>query len=121
MSLRQPVQDEFSLLPEEERSLKLTASVEGMVTRAGDAGFWADGDTIRVRIGDYPWTDRYALNTDDSVKDAIDALAWPHTDDFVSAWYPYWKEGAEVSIQNQLKGRHAIDFLSARTEKKHEL
>lgn len=92
-----------------------------MVTRAGDAGFWADGDTIRVRIGDYPWTDRYALNTDDSVKDAIDALAWPHTDDFVSAWYPYWKEGAEVSIQNQLKGRHAIDFLSARTEKKHEL
>lgn len=88
-----------------------------MVSRAGDPAFWDDGDVIRVRIGSYPWTGKYALNTDGSVKKSIDALAWPHPDDFVSAWYPFLDEGAEVSINDQSKGYHKFDFLEAHTDR----
>lgn len=110
-------QDDFQLISENDRMLKLTASVEGMMTRAGENDSWTTGDEIRVRIGDYPWTGHYALNADGSVKDAIDALAWPFTDGFVSAWYPYLEEGTVVSIQNQVeaKKRHEINFMAART------
>lgn len=58
-------QDEFGMLPENERSLKFTATVDGMVSRADDAGFWVTGDTIRVRISAdesldfYPWIGQY--------------------------------------------------------------
>lgn len=70
-------------LPEGKFPLKLTAAVDGMVTRASDTDFWDDGDKIRVRIGEYPWVGNYELNADGTVKDAIDPLAWPHTDDYV--------------------------------------
>lgn len=117
-------QDEFGMLPESERSLKFTATVDGMVSRADDAGFWVTGDTIRVRISAdesldfYPWIGQYELNANGTVRDAIEALAWPFLEGYVAAWYPFLEEGTEVSITDQSKGYHSIDFLSAVTEGK---
>lgn len=115
-------QDEFGIehgdkLPPGEYPLKLTASVEGMKTRTNNTDSWDEGDEIRVRIGDYPWTGRYELNTDGSVKDAIDPLAWPYTDDYVSAWYPYLELGTEVSISDQSEGSHDVNFMIAHTDR----
>lgn len=109
-------QDEFELVPDSERALKLYASVEGMATRAGDTDVWSDGDKIRVRIGSYPWIGQYELNPDGSVKSAVEALAWPHPEDYVSAWFPFLNEGSEVKIDDQTNGYHKFDFMDAHTD-----
>lgn len=103
-------------LPAGNFPLRFTASVDGMVSRAEDTDSWSVGDIIRVRIGTYPWTGQYELNADGSVRDAIDALAWPHSDDFVHAWFPYLENGTAVSIQDQSKGYHDFNFMEAHTE-----
>lgn len=116
-------QEELGKMPDGEYPLNLKASVEGMVSRTGDTDSWADGDTIRVRISNtdvseyYPWVGKYVLNTDGTVKEAIDALAWPFLEGYVSAWYPFLKNDTEVSIHDQSKGYHAFNFMSARTER----
>lgn len=107
-------------LPEGKFPLKLTASVEGMVSRAGETDYWADGDQIRVCIGNdeklYPWIGNYSLNPNGYVKEAIEALAWPYQDGYVSAWFPYFENNMDVSISNQSKGYHRFDFMKARTD-----
>lgn len=110
-------QDNFRMIPETERALKLITSVDGMVSTAGNPDFWSDGDIIGVRIGDYPVAGQYVLNTDGTIKDAIEALAWPKTDDFVTAWFPYMTEGEEVSITDQSEGHHKFDFLWAASDR----
>lgn len=98
-----------------ESPLKLTADVAEMITRAGEKDSWIDEDSIRVRIGTYPWIGKYKLNPNGSVKEAIEALAWPHPNDSVRAWFPCLEEKTVVSIADQSEGYHAFDFMSAST------
>lgn len=104
--------------------LKFTASVDEMTTRAEETEFWTDGDPIRVCIGEtvgnyYPWTGKYLLNPNGYVKEAEEALAWPYQQGYVTAWFPYFgksSEVTEVSINDQSKGNHFFDFMTAGTE-----
>ena len=77
-------------LPEGKYPLQLTASVgDIMQTRSECKDVWKEGDTIAVRIGDYPVTGSYMLNVDGTVKKSINALSWLQPNDSVKAWYPY--------------------------------
>lgn len=100
-------------LPEGEYPLTLTASVDGMNTRATGKDAWVDGDMIGVRIGTDDATGCYELNSDGSVKNVITPVYWQNTaSSTVTAWYPY--EGKKsVDISDQSKGFVNIDFLTA--------
>ena len=100
-------------LPEGEYPLTLTASVDGMNTRATGKDAWVDGDMIGVRIGTDDATGCYELNSDGSMKNVITPVYWQNTaSSTVTAWYPY--EGKKsVDISDQSKGFVNIDFLTA--------
>lgn len=100
-------------LPEGEYPLTLTASVDGMNTRATGKDAWVDGDMIGVRIGTDDATGCYELNSDGSMKNVITPVYWQSTaPTTVTAWYPY--EGKKsVDISDQSKGFVNIDFLTA--------
>ena len=102
-------------LPEGEYPLTLTASVDGMNTRATGKDAWVDGDMIGVRIGTDDATGCYELNSDGSMKNVITPVYWQNTaSSTVTAWYPY--EGKKsVDISDQSKGFVNIDFLTATT------
>lgn len=85
--------------------LSLTASVGQMTSRADgiEPEPWVDGDIIRVRIynpptiTNYPALGKYKLNTDGSVNESIDPIAWPDTIGYVKAWYPFFEIGETIN------------------------
>lgn len=100
-------------LPEGEYPLTLTASVDGMNTRATGKDAWVDGDMIGVRIGTDVATGCYELNSDGSMNNVITPVYWQNTaSSTVTAWYPY-EEKIDVPISDQSKGFAKIDFLTA--------
>lgn len=103
-------------LPGGEYPLMLTASVDGIRSRAAGKDAWTDGDGIGVRIGADGATGCYKLNTDGTVKEAVTPVYWQNSAPAtVTAWYPYAdKKG--VYINNQSKGYAAYDFLTATAE-----
>ncbi len=103
-------------LPGGEYPLMLTASVDGIRSRAAGKDAWTDGDEIGVRIGEDGATGRYKLNADGTVKEAVTPVYWKNSASAtVKAWYPYAdKKG--VYISNQSKGYAAYDFLTATAE-----
>lgn len=103
-------------LPGGEYPLMLTASVDGIRSRAAGKDAWTDGDDIGVRIGADGATGCYKLNTDGTVKEAATPVYWKNSASAtVKAWYPYAdKKG--VYIYNQSKGYEDYDFLTATAE-----
>lgn len=103
-------------LPGGEYPLMLTASVDGIRSRAAGKDAWTDDDEIGVRIGEDGATGRYKLNADGTVKEAVTPVYWKNSASAtVKAWYPYAdKKG--VYINNQSKGYAAYDFLTATAE-----
>lgn len=103
-------------LPGGEYPLMLTASVDGIRSRAAGKDAWTDDDEIGVRIGADGATGRYKLNADGTVKDAAAPVYWLNSARAtVTAWYPYAdKKG--VYINNQSTGYAAYDFLTATAE-----
>lgn len=103
-------------LPGGEYPLMLTASVDGIRSRAAGKDAWTDGDEIGVRIGEDGATGRYKLNADGTVKEAVTPVYWKNSASAtVKAWYPYAdKKG--VYISNRSKGYAAYDFLTATAE-----
>lgn len=100
-------------LPEGEYPLTLTASVDGMNTRATGKDAWVDGDMIGVRIGTDVATGCYELNSNGSMNNVITPVYWQNTaSSTVTAWYPY-EEKIDVPISDQSKGFAKIDFLTA--------
>lgn len=89
-------------LPEGEYPLTLTASVDGMNTRATGKDAWVDGDMIGVRIGTDDATGCYELNSDGSMKNVITPVYWQNTaSSTVTAWYPYEGKRAWTSPTNR--------------------
>ena len=108
-------EDEFGIGADElaagEHPLRLTASVDGMRSRAGESFSWVDGDSIAVRIGVIGRFDRigqYLLNADGTVMDEPIPLSWPRPKDIVKAWYPYVDMNAvkTYTIKDQSRGYH---------------
>ena len=101
-------------LPEGEYPLTLTASVDGMNTRATGKDEWAEGDKIGVRIGADVATGCYELNHENgTVKEVHTPVYWQSTASAtVTAWYPYTPQEG-VNISNQKDGFTDIDFLTA--------
>lgn len=103
-------------LPGGEYPLMLTASVDGIRSRAAGKDAWTDGDEIGVRIGEDGATGRYKLNADGTVKEAVTPVYWKNSASAtVKAWWPY-AEQKGVYISNQSKGYAAYDFLTATAE-----
>ena len=105
-------------LPPGKYPLQFTASVgERVKSRSACKDEWKEGDTIAVRIGDYPVTGSYMLNADGSVKKSINALAWLQPDDSVKAWYPYVYHDQTLtkSLTDQSDGLVGYDLLSTDT------
>lgn len=100
-------------LPDDEYPLMLTASVDGMNTRAAGKDGWTDGDEIGVRIGTGDAAGRYKLTADGAVKETVTPVYWQNTAPAtVTAWYPY-ESTREKDISDQSGGFAAIDFLTA--------
>lgn len=96
--------------------LALTASVDGMKSRAEGKNEWKSGDAIAVQIGSYPKLGHYKLTADGAVMSAVVALDWQTLDPAtVTAWYPYLPLGTTktVSVDDQSKGYEDYDFLTA--------
>lgn len=103
-------------LPSGEYPLMLTASVDGIRSRATGKDAWADGDGIGVRIGADGATGRYKLNADGTVKEAATPVYWLNSAPAdVKAWYPYASQ-ENVDISDQSKGFAAFDYLTAVAE-----
>ena len=105
-------------LPPGKYPLQFTASVgERVKSRSACKDEWKEGDTIAVRIGDYPVTGSYMLNADGSVKKSINALAWLQPVDSVKAWYPYVYHDKTLtkSLTDQSDGLVGYDLLSTDT------
>ena len=100
-------------LPGGEYPLMLTASVDGIRSRAAGKDAWTDGDEIGVRIGADGAAGRYKLNADGTVKEAATPVYWKNSAPAtVKAWYPYETQ-ADVDISDQSEGFAAFDFLVA--------
>ncbi|MDE5785078.1 MAG: fimbrillin family protein, partial [Duncaniella sp.] len=107
-----------------EHPLRLTASVDGMKSRADGSCSWVEGDSIAVRIGVIGRFDRigrYMLNADGTVMDELYPLNWPRPKDIVKAWYPYvdMNEVNTYSLKDQSRGYHHIDFMRAESDSMH--
>ena len=111
-------------LPPGKYPLKLTASVEGIASRAAGKEVWNEDDAIAVKIYpsdptiSYPVTGKYFLNPDGTVRRTENPLAWPELTGSVKAWYPYIAEGEvrKESIADQTKGGEAYDYLIAESK-----
>lgn len=111
-----PGNPQGELLPGGEYPLMLTASVDGIRSRAAGKDTWADGDEIGVRIGADGATGRYKLNADGTVKEAATPVYWQNSvPATVKAWWPYADQN-KVYIYDQSKGYAAYDFLTATAE-----
>lgn len=100
-------------LPGGEYPLMLTASVDGIRSRAAGKDAWTDGDDIGVRIGADGATGRYKLNADGTVKEAVTPVYWQNSASAtVTAWWPCEAQ-TNISISNQSSGYAAYDFLTA--------
>ena len=103
-------------LPGGEYPLMLTASVDGIRSRAAGKDAWTDGDEIGVRIGTDGATGCYKLNADGTVKEAATPVYWQNSAPAtVKAWYPY-ADKKVVYIYDQSKGYANYDFLTATAE-----
>lgn len=103
-------------LPGGEYPLMLTASVDGIRSRAAGKDAWTDGDEIGVRIGADGAAGRYKLNADGAEKEAVTPVYWQNTASAtVKAWYPYAAQ-TNISISDQSNGYAAYDFLTATAE-----
>lgn len=103
-------------LPGGEYPLMLTASVDGIRSRAAGKDAWTDGDEIGVRIGADGAAGRYKLNADGTVKEAVTPVYWQNSASAtVTAWYPY-ADKTNISIIDQSKGYAAFDYLTAVAE-----
>ena len=103
-------------LPGGEYPLMLTASVDGIRSRAAGKDAWTDGDEIGVRIGADGAAGRYKLNADGAVKENVTPVYWQNTASAtVKAWYPYAAQ-TNISISDQSNGYAAYDFLTATAE-----
>ncbi|MDE6485314.1 MAG: fimbrillin family protein, partial [Duncaniella sp.] len=121
-------EDEYGIGPDDMLSgdypLRLTASVDGMKSRADESCSWVDGDSIAVRIGVIGRFDRignYVLNADGTVMDEPTPLSWPRPKDIVKAWYPYvdMNDVKSFSLKDQSSGYHHIDFMRAESDSIH--
>ena len=100
-------------LPGGEYPLMLTASVDGIRSRAAGKDAWTDDDEIGVRIGADGATGRYKLNADGTVKEAVTPVYWQNSASAtVTAWWPCEAQ-TNISISNQSNGYAAYDFLTA--------
>ena len=109
-------------LPPGKHPLLLTASVGAHAQNRSDCkDYWKDGDTIAVRIGNYPVTGSYMLNADGTVKKSINALSWLQPEDSVKAWYPYvyHDEILTKSLTDQSDSLVGYDFLGTETVYTH--
>jgi len=99
-------------LPDGKYPLNITATVEGMTSRAaGERTAFQTGDAIGVRIGDNAATGEYIMNESSSL-DAATPLYWQTSaETAVTAWYPC--KLTEVSLTNQSKDFTPVDFLQA--------
>lgn len=103
-------------LPGGEYPLMLTASVDGIRSRAAGKDAWTDGDEIGVCIGTDGAAGSYKLNADGTAKEAVTPVYWKNTASAtVKAWYPY-ADKTNISIIDQSKGYAAYDFLTATAE-----
>lgn len=103
-------------LPGGEYPLMLTASVDGIRSRAAGKDAWTDGDEIGVRIGADGAAGSYKLNADGAVKEAVTPVYWQNSASAtVKAWYPYAAQ-TNISISDQSNGYAAYDFLTATAE-----
>lgn len=103
-------------LPGGEYPLMLTASVDGIRSRAAGKDAWADGDEIGVRIGTDGAAGCYKLNADGTVKEAVTPVYWQNSASAtVTAWWPYANKNG-VYISDQSNGYAAYDFLTATAE-----
>ena len=102
-------------LPDGKYPLELTASMQGMTTRAeGEKTTWVENDVIGVRIGDESVTGKYIIkDTEGTIVEAETPLYWNSLDyTVVTAWYPY--EPTTVNIADQSSEDFTpVDFLLA--------
>lgn len=102
-------------LPDGKYPLELTASMQGMTTRAGgEKTTWEENDVIGVRIGDESVTGKYIIkDTEGTIVEAETPLYWNSPDyTVVTAWYPY--EPTTVNISDQSSEDFTpVDFLLA--------
>lgn len=106
-------------LPGGEYPLMLTASVDGIRSRAAGKDAWDDGDEIGVCIGTDGAAGSYKLNADGTVKEAVTPVYWQNTASAtVKAWWPC-EAKTNISISNQSNGYAAYDFLTATAENKN--
>lgn len=111
--------DQGRTLPPGKYPLMFTATVDGMMSRADvETEPWIEDDKIAAQIVGYPFfVGYYVLNTDGSVKESDEPLAWPVDKGIVRAWYPGEKLPITKEIGNQsAEGYHGIDFLYAESE-----
>lgn len=100
-------------LPGGEYPLMLTASVDGIRSRAAGKDAWTDGDEIGVRIGADGAAGRYKLNADGTEKEVVTPVYWQNSASAtVTAWWPCEAQ-TNISISNQSGGYAAYDFLTA--------
>ena len=102
-------------LPDGKYPLNITATVEGMTSRAGgESTEFQAGDAIGVRIGDATETTGKYVMDENGAWVAETPLYWQTSADAtITAWYPC--EAAPVNLADQSKDFTPVDFLWAET------
>ena len=102
-------------LPDGKYPLTLTASLDGMKSRAAGIDSWQGGEEIAVSIGDY--TGKYTVNADGKTTASGAPYYWQSAAKAtVTAWYPYAEGEVTYDISDQSDGYAGFDFLYAQSE-----
>lgn len=102
-------------LPDGKYPLMITASIDGIASRAaGDKTSWKD-DYIGVRIGDAPEIGKYQIRSNGNYYGYNSSVLYWRTSAVaeVTAWYPY--NPTEVNLADQSKADfNGVDFMQAK-------